>query len=307
MGKVIVFFVLILSTSLLAVDYFMPTTMGNSAYAKGVGVIGFENSAVSVLENPAKLSDIREYSLSGFTTTVMDDFAYRNLAFAKRLGPHWAVGVGYAELGVDGIPHTDLVWDNFDDEFTVIELSNYAYRNYVVKAAFQYLHASKVSIGSALSYYRTSLWTTHGNGINVDAALQYRSISGLTEVSVVATNVIPNLVVTYDNGAKETLPMRTSLGVKRQVRSFDVYWQLMSPTLSESLYLWSFGVEYQCPKVPLRVLGTRYQFDVFDDVRVAYATGLQLDLHGLKVSYSFEKSDYPLTDNNHYFSVSFGQ
>jgi hypothetical protein len=138
-------FLLSFCSHIQSVDYFSPTRFGSCAFSKGVGALGFDDSAVSVFENPASLTRIQTSSISAFQTTVMSDTFYKNLAVALRLGKRQSLSVGFAELSTDDIPKTQLYINPLYSQEEIIAVSSYRYANQRLALGWQFQYLETVS------------------------------------------------------------------------------------------------------------------------------------------------------------------
>ncbi len=300
----IILFLILFYTSIHAADYYLPTAIGSSAYSKGIGAQGFEKTSVGVLDNPGSLSHIDQYSFSFFSSTIMNDFLYQTLSYAKRISAKNVLGMAYVDLGVSAIPKTSLGSHSGFNENIVLQDSTYSYSNSLYKVSWQHNTSKTVSIGTSLTYYKTRLASLSGTGVNMDLGLHYKSLSGLTEISVQSSNIIPALNVTYSNGTTETLPFYSTVGIKRRLDHLTLFIQLKSTSLSTSSYLHSLGGEYKIPFVPLSFFGTWYQLEALESIKDSTVLGIRLNMWCFKANYSYEKSEYPKNDNTYYFSLS---
>ena len=107
--------------------YFTPSSVGSSAHMIRQGNIeGLSPIASSLFENPASLYLAKDLSLSLFTTKFMDEVTYQNIAISTKLS-FGTVGLGFMNVGVDGIPHTfEKTFSENDSEFGVKEYFNYS-------------------------------------------------------------------------------------------------------------------------------------------------------------------------------------
>ena len=106
MKKMILFLIGILtSMSLAAAPYSMVASeIGASAKTIGRGYIeGFNQRAHSVFENPATMTAINKGSIGIFSTTLMNEIAYRNIALAAPT-PIGTLGFEFMEAISDDIP-----------------------------------------------------------------------------------------------------------------------------------------------------------------------------------------------------------
>ena len=125
--------------------YFSPMSVGSSArHVRLGGVEGMSNHADSVFENPAALYRIKRFSSSFFTTTLLNEAVYQNMAIAMRVGRIGVFSIGYFNLGVKDIYKTSI---DSNDDFTFIVDSTFNYDNSLMKFAYQYSMSRSLHLG----------------------------------------------------------------------------------------------------------------------------------------------------------------
>lgn len=292
---------LILMSPLAAADALMVTDVGTSAGMLGKGQIeGFDSSAVSVLENPAGLYRVENQSMSIFSTQLMNEVNFRNVAYARKtsLG---TFAVGYMGSLIDGIPETAT--QNVGGEEKFVANSYFNVENMVVKAGLQRTLKPDFYVGVNLNYYSNSIGSVSGTGLNFDAGLIYE-VSNF-ETSVVLKNIIPSMRANYSNGGQETYPFQTLWGVKYGRDYVDLMAQLKTTTAIDRNLL-SLGATYRPGFLSFMHLNLGMkQFMHLEDVKNHYTFGIGLRLFGLNFDYAYEKSEHLQFDNNNYFSVNF--
>lgn len=93
--SVIVLGIFFLKSFVIAGNYNDISELGSSAKMIALGTVqGFSNDASSIFENPAQLHHIDNYSVSLFSTTILEEVNYHTLNFAKKttIG---TFGIGY--------------------------------------------------------------------------------------------------------------------------------------------------------------------------------------------------------------------
>ena len=306
MKKISIVLALLLTNNIFGVTYFNPSSIGTSAFSKGIGIQGFENNAVAVFENSARLTNVKKHSMHAFQTTILNDYEVKNISYATRINDNNAIAIGYMLLGSENIPKTLLGTNTEYNEEEVLQFSSYSYQNTLIKMGLQHQQTETISLGIDLNYYGTQLDSYAGHGANINASFLYQSSSGLTEITSVIENIIPNLGVSFSHGKEEDLPLGVRLAVRRNIKGVSIFTQMKAPDLNDAYYLFSIGSSYKMPRVPLNLYGSWYQYDVFEEIKNSVAVGIGLNLGWISTNFSFEKSDDPLSDNKHYFSLSIG-
>ena len=99
-------FTLIITTSISASNFVMITDLGSSARSIALGnVDGYNTSADAVFSNPAALSNVKGYSVSLFSSTLMNDVHYFNAAISAQTS-FGTIAVGLYEQSVSNIAST---------------------------------------------------------------------------------------------------------------------------------------------------------------------------------------------------------
>jgi hypothetical protein len=297
-------FALFLSVSVspvLAADALMVTDVGTSAGMLGKGQIeGFDSSAVSVLENPAALYRVESQSMSIFSTQLMNEVDFRNIAYAKKTSMG-TFAIGYMGSLIDGIPETAT--QNIDGEEKFVANSYFNAENMVVKAGLSRTLKDGLHVGGNLNYYSNSIGSVSGTGVNFDLGLVYEFSE--FETSVVLKNVVPALKADYSNGGEETYPFQTLWGIKYGRDYLDLMAQVKTTTAIDR-NLVSLGATYRPGFLSFMHLNLGMkQFMHLNDVKNHYTFGIGLTLFGLNFDYAYEKSEHLQFDNNNYFSLNF--
>jgi hypothetical protein len=290
---------LLVSTILYAdgEDYILVTNIGTSARSLGMGgVEGFSDAADAVFENPAGLTRFKEHSLSAFGTTLMDEVTYRNLALSSHT-KYGYFGIGYMQASILSIPETA---EDADGEYIVSSLFDYSSSFYKVS----YANKIKENLYGGLTYtkYMTQFYSLKGVGSNVDLGfLLYRPHS---DISLVFKNIITGADVNYNNGSSENLPLISILSLKLKLpMNMDIIPQIK---YQQDNVLWGIGGRYTPSFAPVFSISTGYKqfLTVVKQHRQNVSMGVGLNLFGMHFDYAYEKSDYVLSDNKNYFSMS---
>ena len=292
---------LVFQVSVSAAEALMVTDVGTSAGMLAQGQIeGFDDSSVSVLENPAGLYRIENQSLSMFSTQLMNEVDYRNITYAKKAG-RGTFAIGYMGAVIDDIPETAT--QNVDGEEKFVATSYFNAENMVVKAGYQHSLKDNFHVGLNLNYYSNSIGSVVGTGLNADAGIVY--LFSDFETSVALKNIVPSMRANYTNGGAETYPYQTVWGVKYSRRYVDLMVQFKTTTASDQ-NLVSVGAKYKPGFLSFMHLNAGMkQFLHLNDVGNHYTFGVGLELFGLNFDYAYEKSEHLQFDNNNYFSVNF--
>lgn len=287
-------------------DFFMVTDIGSSARTIRIGnVEGFGEYANTVFENPASLYYTEGYTASVFTTKIMDEVTYQNLALSgKFFGGTF--GLGYMMAGVDGIPKTvELNFGNTNPDFDDTEFdvaSYFQYINSITKLSYSISQTPNLHFGIAGSYYQTSIDTISGSGFNVDIGSVIEAYPFTFSIS--ARNIISSLKVNYSNDQTEKLPLQTVYGAAFEWEDFIFYGQVK--TVGENKkFLKAAAVSYRPSMFPMVELSAGYkEFPVIRDVKNNFTFGLGLDIMDISVDYAYEQSEHVEFNHKHYFSLA---
>lgn len=295
-------FVGIYTVEVRAAEYELLTDLGASAQTIGVGgVEGFSKASSVIFENPAGLGRSGTNSLSMFTTTLLDDAYYKNIALSG-VTPFGTVGFGYMEATVYDIPFTSE--DTITNEFKAD--SYFDYKDTAFKVGYQFALSDSLSLGGSYVSYARNLLNISAKGANMDAGLLYTQPNYM--ISFFVRNIIPQskVVFSYSDGttATESLPTEPILGGKYRFNdSVDLMGQIR---YRRSKALNSFGIVFTPREYEYIELSGGYrEYLVLDRVKGGITLGLGLELYGLRFNYAYEKlEDHPQYDNKSYFSVS---
>ena len=280
---------------------FLVTNIGTSARMLGLGQIrGFDNTAVSVFENPASLSNIDIFSVSAFTTNLFDEVDYRNISMALKT---WVgvFAVGYMDAGVTGIPYTEPNIFGSNTYFEVLDTYDVMLRLY--KIGYQFPLYSEFQMGLAYNLYHNSIYDVTAKGSNFDVGLYYKR--EYLRLSFYVQNINNNLKLNYSNGTYETYPLQSDLGVSYLFDEFEVLGQLSYQ--ENGGFLISLGSAYSPKFLSFVELLAGYKQQRYLDVMSHHFNlGLGVNLMGLKLYYSYEKSDHVAFDHYNYFSIAWG-
>ena len=145
------------------------TNIGASAeYIAVGGNDSVSYGAHSVFNNPTQIADNDSFSVSLFTTTIMQDVNYRNAAISKQWG-RFSAGVGYMDATVEDIPETLEIED---DEIGIS--SYYSAQAKAIKGAFSYKASEQFSIGMLINHYHNQVHNVIGSATNTDIGFSYK-------------------------------------------------------------------------------------------------------------------------------------
>ncbi len=286
-------------------SYFMPSSVGTSARMIRLGNIeGLTPLASTVFENPAALHLTKDFSLSLFTTKFMNEVDYKNIAASKKFG-FGTIGLGYMNLGVEGIPHTfennfgdpDLI----DTEFGVKDYFNYS--NSIGKLSYQLSQNKYLHFGLSLSYVHTSLFTYKGSGVNLDVGCLVTFENW--DISIAGKNIVPSLKAKWNNGKQETIDRELVYATKYNFSNLglDLLGQLKTVGKSRK-YLFASAINFNPTFFDVFHLSLGYKdFYVLNNVKNNYTIGLGLDLFGVMFDYAYEQSNHFEFNHKHYFSL----
>jgi len=291
-------------------DYFMVSDVGSSARTiRKANIEGFSNLSSGIFENPASLYQTNQWSVSAFTTTLMNEVTYKNIALSAKL-PIGTIGLGYMSAGVTDIPYTyenhfgiapnDPSYD--DSEFDVA--SYFEYNNTMAKLSYEISQTEHLHFGVSAVYYNTNLFTYKGQGVNFDAGFVIDG--GPLALSVSAKNIIPSLKVKYNNGESENLPLQTTYGARYRWGDLDLLGQIRTVGSSRQI-LKSGGIAYR-PFFAnfFEISGGYREFEVINTTKNDFTLGIGLTIFDISLDYAYETSEHIEFNGKHYFSVGFG-
>jgi hypothetical protein len=278
-------------------SYALISDLGTSAETIGIGNIeGFSDAAHTVFENPAGLHRIDHYSLSLFTTTLMNEVHYNAVAIGGKT-PFGNVGLGYMEATVLNIDFTQA--DSNNEYYTQYYFD---YKDTIYKFSYQLSVNPQLHIGATYSLYGKNFWKVSASGSNFDFGLLWQHSRDVT-FSFITRNFLPQSKIFFSNDGSETLPTQIIPGIKWSLNDVSLLSQVK---LSEGKSLFSFGASYNPYFLPLILFSTGYKqhLSYVNDVKNTATMGVGLSLYGLKLHYAYERSDYLLLDHHSYFSIS---
>lgn len=279
-------------------DYFMISDLGASAETIGMGAVeGFNQSASTIFENPAGLSRIPHQSLSLFTTTVMGEVHYSNIALSTTT-QYGSFGIGFMQAAVFGIEHTTL---DTDTDQSVISDGQFDYKNTIYKFSYQRQLKPNLSLGVSSVMYNSQFYDVKGTGYDFDAGAIWTK--GKFETSLFARNILPHGKVKYNESRIEPLPFQLVGSAKLNVKGVDILPQIK---IQQENVLPSIGFRYSPGFLPFLdfLAGYKQHLTATNESRQNLTFGFGLNLYGLHFNYAYERSDYIPMDNKSYFSIN---
>jgi len=283
---------------LQAADFMLISDIGSSAETIGAGnVEGFNQSASTIFENPAGLYRIPHQSIALFTSTIMDEVHYSNMALSTTT-PYGSIGLGFMQASVYDIPST---YETGDSDESIGTNGNFDYQSTIYKLSYQRLLLKDLSVGASYSYYNTQFFDVRGSGYDVDAGAVWER--GALSGSLFARNILPHGKVKYNGSQFEPLPFHLVGGVKWTVNSLEIMPQLK---IQQDNLLSSIGFRYNPSSLPFVnfLAGYKQHLTVTNENRQNLTFGIGLNLYGLHFNYAYERSDYVPMDNKSYFSIN---
>lgn len=282
-----------------ATDFQMITDVGTSAETIGAGnVEGFNYFASTVFENPAGLYRISNQSVSFFTTKVMNEVTYSNVAYSIKT-QKGVFGFGYMQATVYDASSTKIDDGSLDEE--IITNGTYDYHNALYKFSYSKSFKEKIHFGISTTLYDVNLDNIRGQGYDLDSGLIVKNDK--FEYSIFGRNLIPFRRIKYSDEITERLPFHLLGGVKFPIKSCEVMPQIR---YQQRNVLPSVGVVYKPSKLPFVNFTSGYKqyLTATNKNKQNLTFGIGLNLYDVYFNYAYEKSDYIPQDNKSYFSMS---
>jgi hypothetical protein len=284
-----------------ATTYEILTDIGTSPRMIGMGNMeGFDDSAVSIFENPAALDRINRTSLSGFYTAINDGAVnLYSYAVAYRL-PVGVLGFGMMQTSIPSIHQTAA--DNNDKFFSV---RTFTYSNSLYKLGYGLELNKYTRLGAGLNYVTQSILEVSGSGYNGDLGVIFGN--GDAEVSLSAKHFL-GIKVNYDGGAKEKPPTQYVLSTKLPflTRGMHLYNQYKALT-TKNRGLYSCGLRYVPPQLD-DMFGISVGWQevvVIREKQNKWTLGMTLDLGAVDLGFAYEQANYVGQNGQYYFSVNY--
>jgi hypothetical protein len=316
----ILILLMVFHASVFAVEsyYFSPDKLGSSARMVRLGgIMGMSSYADSIFENPAGLKRIQRFSSSFFTSTLMDEVEYQNLAFAIR-APLGVFGIGFMTVGVDDIART--LEKKYSDRTEYFVDYYFNYKNSVAKASYQLSLNRSFHLGFSGSYYYSSFDTVTAEGMNMDFGILMTSKR--FDFSFLMKNMMSSNEIKYSDTEEgvnssdaqtEKLSLESIYSLQYKLRHFSMYGQIKSSGSENSFHKMvalqfnpRFLRAFQCSVNYKRYPISRYEEGSFDTVeKNSFGAGLTFKLFGVNIDYAYETSDHIEFANKHYMSAGY--
>ena len=299
--KLSLYLIIILVTVSVSADWLDPSELATDAATIGIGSIeGFSNSSAAIFQNPAGLTKVRGESISAFKTTIMDDTNYSNLALAYRT--QWGVvGLGMVRLSVADIDETGV--DQFGEYESIV---NRTYSSSVYFASFA-PYTNDYSLGYSLKYFSSQFGSLNGSAINADVGVLVPNFvyKGLT-LSAAAKNVLSISKFNFNDDTSLDLPLKLVLGTKYKINdTFQLYSQLAFLKTQQPVNTKAFGIKVSPSFLSFLALTAGWHEQLAGNtMKNSLTLGLALTYRGVTFDYAYEKSEYFLSENNHYMSLA---
>jgi len=295
----ILFLILCFGNALQAQTMENPSSLGSSAKMIGIGNIeGFDHSAAAVFENPAALHKIKEFSFSGFQSSLMDQAFFSNAAMAAKTD-FGIFALGFSQTIVGDIPETTK-----DSNNDVAESGNmYGYRHVHSRLGYTPNVRGPFQFGAALNHYYNELASIQGTGMGIDAGVLYQ-VDPNFNLSLQGKNLIVLKNMRYSSGTQEHLPKGLVIGGQYKWGITNLYAQV-SRFESRPELLKAFGFRFKPEDTPAYISAGFREFDALDKIHTNTSIGLGLELGFLNIFFAYDKSEYVEQDNKYYVSLSF--
>ncbi|MGE4169663.1 MAG: hypothetical protein AB7F28_02975 [Candidatus Margulisiibacteriota bacterium] len=284
----------------LAVTSMDMEAVGNSAGMIAIGhIVGFDESANSIFENPAAFSRNKAPSITTFyTTTMAQETQFYTVGFSLPFGPG-NFGIGQFQ---SRIPNNPVTGATDSDEF--YQADSFDYKLSILKLAYGLPLSAKSSVGIVYNLTTLDEYTTHAQAHSLDLGYQTQ-LDALT-LSLTGKNIVPLSPLTFESGKTETLPIRLIGGFKWQVTSeWSVFGQLSQT--ANSPFLKAGGIQFT-PTFLAKMLvlsAGMQERHVQSSIKQRGALGVGLFVSPIIFHFAYEKSDYVVDDNHYYVSFAF--
>ncbi len=275
-------------------DYLLLSETGTSAKSIAIGnVLGFDESANAIFENPATLDRLKSTNVAFFSTSIINELNIACFSVGMK-SSSGTFGLGYLQGSVNNIYQTG----NNDNVFYTDGSFNYL--DQTLKAAYAFSWQPGLSVGAVLSSYQKSIGSTSAKGIGTEIGA-YTKL-GAMDVSLVVRNPIGGKI-NYTNDQSETLPLQLIGSGKFSLNEGEVYGQYKYQVGKKGMM--SFGYSTEIPGVSCLRGSVGYkEYAVLDAVSAGMVMGMTLEFEGLQLNYAFESGNYVENGAKHYISFS---
>lgn len=298
-----------------------PQTQMVSARTTSLGVTNpvISGDISAMFANPASLGDVESMPLSATNKTILNDFKYQLLNIGipldlriplrndKTMLQRIMFGISYGDVGLSGIPETDLDYNNIPRQ---IGSYNSGYRVLGLGAGTAFYDVfgfDTLSVGSTMKFTQFYTLGTEASTYSIDAGgigTRYVDYGPLDKLSVGVSiqNIIAPSLRDNETGNEGLLPFEFYGGARA-----DLFDETLSLYAHNGFDGMSIGTEYLLE-------GNIFLRGSTDTTRINLGTGILFD----KVASGFGKRDYSLRfdynytqnrapfdgDPNHAFSIS---
>ena len=296
--KNVVIILLLLANIISASTYIIPSEkLGTSATNLVLGTSLFNEKSNALFNNDAKLNP--SLNVQGFFTEIVEN---NQVIIGSITIPikRFSIGIGYADQSIKGLRKTTKQGLSGQHFYTN---QTYGYSNQQIKLSFSYLFDKKISIGSGINAYRSTIDSLKGTGYGIDIGFKYTlsknakiamSVKNLAATDINYSSYKEEIPMSFELGIYSYITKRThiSLSAKRLTKKEDV----------DSDTLYNGGLIYKLTN-QISLLGGVYQRDSITDNHLYYSGGIELNVFPLSIEYGYRKSSYKENENQHFFSV----
>ena len=287
---------LIITSAVSATNFVMLTDLGSSARSIALGnVDGYNNAADAVFSNPAALTHVNGYSVSLFSSKLMNEVNYFNAALSAKTA-YGTIAVGIYEQSVSNIASTS------SSSYKATQTGSYDFKNTALKLSYQEDIASNLSVAATYSLYTMAVENYSASGSNIDAGIL--ATFNRFSLSIFAQNILLNQTVNFSHNASEVLPFAISTTAIVPFNSFVFIPQLK---LTRGHALLSTGASFTPGFLPNLTLNAGYneKLDYTAQKHSTVTLGASLNLLELDVHVAYERSEHIEMDHNMYASFSY--
>ncbi|MAQ64707.1 MAG: hypothetical protein CL503_05340 [Actinobacteria bacterium] len=302
--NIIIITILMLFNTVYGSNFSLISDIGASAQSIALGNIeGSSRTADAIFSNPAGLYQIKNYSVSLFQATVMNDINYINASLCKHTR-YGNFGIGYYSSSVENIPFTFVDPTN-NNEFMVKNM--YSYKNQIAKLAYQMKVTRRFHVGLNYTKYKVDFHDIYASGYGFDLGIlkifKYFTLSTFIQ-NINQGNVTYKSTSDANYTATEKVPLSVSSSLRIAIWDFILYPQLK---VHNNYFLPSVGIQYRPSFLPFLKLnsGFRQLLDYANQKHAKASFGVDLKLSSLNFHYAYERSEYILQDHTSYFSFTY--
>lgn len=269
---------------------FLKLPVGSRQAALGRGGITYTDDALTLRYNPANLTEINQYNISGQHAEMFQGMNQEFVAFAMPWQRNWGFGASLDYFGSGSIDRTLTdaggnyagsagTYDNSDLGFTVG--AGYSVSDYL-------------SVGANLKYLREKLDDVSASAVAIDAGVTCRPIRSLRLAATIRN------LGTKMKFINQTDPLPLIATIGADYRPFDCLMLTADVSLPrDNDILLSGGIEYW----PVKYVALRIGYDSLNDADNGFSAGLGFTYESIDIDYAF----IPFGDlgNTHRISAGF--